>query len=88
MKARKKIEIVNRKSIQVSNTKTLTFILGASMVRNVDGYLVSINRRYVAKAREFSLAKTTDTKDYIKPTKIDFDPILHILHIGTNDRFT
>ena len=30
-------------------------------------------------------AKTEDVKDYIKPTKRDFDPVLYIFHAGTND---
>ena len=51
------------------------------------GYLLigSINRKYIVKPRPFSLAKITEKKDYIKPTKSDFDPNLYITHIGTND---
>ena len=51
------------------------------------GYLLigSINRKYIVKPRPFSLAKITEKKDYIKPTKSDFDPNLYIIHIGTND---
>ena len=37
------------------------------------------------KTRVFPAAKTEDMKDYIKPTRRDFDPDLYIFHAGTND---
>ena len=57
------------------------------MVQDVDGYLLtgSINRKFIVKVRAFSSAKTTDMKDYTKPTKRDFNPDLYILHVGIND---
>ena len=57
------------------------------MVKDVDGYLLtgSINRKFVAKVRTFSSAKTIDMEDYTKPTKRDFNPDLYILHVGKND---
>ena len=65
----------------------LAIVLGNSLVKEADGYLLMglINRKYIVKLRQFSSAKTADIKNYIKPTKRDFDPRLHILHIGTKD---
>ena len=57
------------------------------MVKDVDGYLLtgSINKKFVAKVRTFSSAKTIDMEDYTKPTKRDFNPDLYILHVRKND---
>ena len=59
-----------------SNQGKLAFILGDSMVKDVDDYLLtgSINR--------ISSAKTIDMEDYTKPTKRDFNPDLYILHVA------
>ena len=63
------------------------FIVGDSMVKKVDGYLLtsSLKHQYLVKARPFSTAKTIDMYDYIKPTQRDFKPEIFILHVGTND---
>ena len=37
------------------------------------------------KTRVFPAAETEDMKDYINPTRRDFDPDLYIFHAGTND---
>ena len=65
----------------------LTFILGDSMVKDVDGYLLtgSINRKSIVKARPISSAKTINIENYIKLNKRDFNPNLYILRVGTND---
>ena len=70
-----------------SNQSKFAFILGDSMVKDVDGYLLtgSINIKFIVKVRPFSSAKALDTEDYAKPTKRDFNPDLYILHIGKND---
>ena len=49
----------------------LAFILGESMVKDVDGYLLkgSINRKFIVKVRPFSSAKTIDLEDYTRTTK-------------------
>ena len=67
-----------------SNQGKLAFILGDSMVKHVDGYLLtrSINRAFIVKLRLFSSAKTIDMEDYTKPTKRDFNPDLYILHVA------
>ena len=77
---------INESTVK-SNQGKLAFILGDSMVKDIDGYLLagSINRKFIVKVRPFLSAKTIDMEDYTKPTKRDFNPDLHILHAGTND---
>ena len=55
---------INRSAVK-SNQGKLALILGDSMVKDVDGYLLTgfINR--------ISSAKTIDMEDYTKPTKRD-----------------
>ena len=36
------------------------------------------------KTRTFSIAKTIDTYDYIKPTQRDFKPEIFVLQVGIN----
>ena len=74
-------------SIQQKEHKKFGFIIGDSMVKDIDGYLLteSIKRKFIVKVLPFSLAKTVDMQDYIKPTKREFDPSLYLLHDGTND---
>ena len=63
---------INRSAVK-SNQGKLAFILGDSMVKDVDGYLLtgSINSEFIVKLRPFSSAKTIDMEDYTKPTKRD-----------------
>ena len=70
-----------------SKTRKTAFIIGDSMVKKIDGYLLtsSINHRYIVKVRPFLSAKTIDMVDYIKPTQRDFNPDVYLLHVGTND---
>ena len=81
------IENGNNKSTVKSNQGKLGFILGDSIAKGVDGYLLtgSINRKFIVKVRPFSSAKKISMEDYTKPTKRDFNQDLYILHIGTND---
>ena len=73
-----------------SKTRKTAFIIGDSMVKKIDGYLLtsSINHRYIVKVRPFLSAKTIDMVDYIKPTQRDFNPDVYLLHVGTNDLFS
>ena len=73
-----------------SKTRKTAFIIGDSMVKKIDGYLLtnSINHRYIVKLRPFHSAKTIDVVDYIKPTQRDFNPDVYLLHVGTNDLST
>ena len=52
-----------------SKTRKTAFIIEDSVVKKIDGYLLtsSINHRYIAKVRPFLTAKTIDMVDYIKP---------------------
>ena len=76
---------INKSTVK-SNQGKLAFILGESMVKDVDGYLLTgSNRKFIVKVRPFSSAKTIDLEDYTKPTKREFNPELYILHVGTND---
>ena len=49
-------------------SKTSVLIVGESMIKKVDGYLLtsSLKYQYLAEKRPFSTAKTTDMYDYIK----------------------
>ena len=78
----------NIKSSNVnSKTRKTAFIIGDSMVKKIDEYLLtsSINHRSIVKVRPFLSAKTVDMVDYIKPTQRDFIPDVYLLHVGTND---
>ena len=67
--------------------KKSAFIVGDSMIKKIDGYLLtsSINHKYIVKVRPFVTAKTDDMYDHIKPTQRNFQPNVYISHVGTND---
>ena len=50
-------------------SKTSLFMVGDSMFKKVDGYLLtsSLKHQYLVKPRPFSTAKTIEMCDYIKP---------------------
>ena len=77
----------SQKPTNPQKSKTSVFIVGDSMIKKVDGYLLasSLKQQYLVKTRPFSTAKTIDMYDYIKPTQRDFKPEIFILHVGTND---
>ena len=76
---------INESTVK-SNQGKLAFILGDSMVKDVDGYLLTgSNRNFIVKVRPFTSAKTIDMEEYTKPTKRYFNPDLYILNVGTND---
>ena len=70
--------------------KKKVFIIGDSMIKKVDGYLLtnSIKHKYLVKVRPFLAAKAVDIFDYVKPIQRDFGLDAYILHIGTNDLTT
>ena len=77
----------NSNTSKQKQTRKTAFIIGDSMVKKIDGYLLtsSVNHKYIVKVRPFLSAKTIDMLDYIKPTKRDFNPDVYLLHVGTND---
>ena len=80
----------NTNTNKQKQTRKTAFIIGDSMVKNIDGYLLtsSVNHKYNVKVRPFLSAKTIDMLEYIKPTKRDFNPDVYLLHVGTNDLFS
>ena len=77
----------NTNTNKQKQTRKTAFIIGDSMVKKIDGYLLtsSVNHKYIVKVRPFLSAKTIDMLDYIKPTKRDFNPDVYLLHVRTND---
>ena len=79
------------KNISISNinskTRKIAFIIGDSMVKKIDGYLLtsSINHRYIVKVRPFLSAKTINMVDYRKSAQRDFIPDVYLLHVGANN---
>ena len=67
-----------------ARTKSITVLIGDSMVKNIHGWKLGkkVGHRVVVKI--FSGATCGDMEHYLKPT-IDKDPAKVILHIGTND---
>ena len=59
-----------KSKLEIPSNK-LDFITGDSMVKNVDGYLLtrSLNRKFIVKVRPFSSVKTSNISDYINPTQ-------------------
>ena len=68
----------------------LYFIVGDSMLKDVDSYFLtcSLEKKFIAKVRPFSSAKTEDMQGYLKSIKGDFDKNIFILYIGTNNLST
>ena len=77
----------NTNTNKQKQTRKTAFIIGDSIVKKIDGYLLksSVNHKYIVKVRPFLSAKTIDMLDYIKPTKRDFNPDVYLLHVGIND---
>lgn len=74
-------------SSSASDKKEKVFIIGDSMVKKVNGFLLTkkVNHKCLVKVRSFSGAKVRCLHDYVKPTLRDFNPDHIILHVGTND---
>ena len=69
------------------NSKETVFILGDSMVKKLNGFLLTrkLNHKCLVKVRPFSSAKVRCMHDHVKPSVQDFNPDHIILHCGTND---
>ena len=70
-----------------NKNKTSVYILGDSMVKKLNGYLLTrkIKHKHLVKVRSFSGAKISCMTDHVKPTLRDINPDHIILHAGTND---
>ena len=68
-------------------SKETVFILGDSMVKKLNGFLLTrkLNHKCLAKVRPFNSAKVRCMHDHAKPTGREFNPDHTILHCGTND---
>ena len=44
-----------------------------------------INHKFLFKVRPFTIAKTTDAYDHLKPTLRDSNYSLFVIHLGPND---
>ena len=63
-------------SRQVNNVRNTVFILGDSIVKNVNGYLLTKKLRHkrLVKVRSFSGTKVSCMYDHVKPTIREFNP--------------
>ena len=63
------------------------FILGDSILKNVNGYLLTkiLRNKKLIKVRSFSGGKVSCMYDHVKPTIREFNPNHIILHIRTNE---
>ena len=68
-------------------SKETVFILGDSMVKKLNGFLLTrkLNPKCLVKVRPFNSTKVRCMHHHAKPTVRDFDPNHTILHCGTND---
>ena len=67
--------------------KTNFYILGDSIVKKLNGYLLTrkIKHKHLAKVRSFSGSKISCMTDHVKPTLRDINPDHIIVHASTND---
>ena len=70
-----------------NKNKTNVYILGDSMVKKLNGYLLprKIRHKHLVKVLSFSGAKISCMTDHVKPTLRDINPDHIVLHPGTND---
>ena len=73
--------------MSINNMEKKFFIIGDSMIKKVDGYLLknSPKHKHLVKVRPFLAAKAVDMFDYVKPILRNFDSDAYILHTGIND---
>ena len=70
-----------------NKNKTNVYILGDSIVKNLNGYLLTkkIRHKHLVKVRLFSGAKISCMRDHVKLTLRDVNPDHIVLRAGTND---
>ena len=75
--------------MRITQGKSITqvFILGDSIVKNVNGYLLTkkLQHKKLIKVRLSSGAKVSCMSDHVKPTIREFNLNHIILHVGTNE---
>ena len=81
------IKIMSPRHHYRKTVKETVFILGDSMVKKFNGFLLArkLNYKCLVKVRPFSLVKVRCMHDHVKTTVINFNPDRIILHCGTND---
>ena len=86
---RKKPTTTPQNTTKLQKSKPLVFSVGDSMVKEVDGLLLtsSLKHQYLVKTRRYLAAKTIDMYNYLKPAQRDFKPEIFVLQGGTNDLF-
>ena len=74
-------------SLPLQNSKETVFILGDSMVKKLNGFLLTrkLNHKCLVKTRPFGTVKVRCIHDHVKPSVQDFNPDHIILHCGIND---
>ena len=70
-----------------SENKKSAFILGDSIVKNRNAFLIrkAISHKCIVKVQPFSSAKVLCMYDHVKPATREVNPDNIILHVGTND---
>ena len=67
----------------VNNTRNTVLILGDSIAKNINGYLLAkkLQNKKLIKVTSFSGAKVRCMFDYVKPTIQEFNPNHIIMHV-------
>ena len=83
-------EITNRNNNndnRDNKNKTNAYILGNSMVKKLNGYLLTekIRHKHLIKVRSFSGAKISCTTDHVKATLREINPDRIVLYAGKNN---
>ena len=70
-----------------NKNKTNVYILSDSMVKKLNGYLLTrkIRHKHLVKVRSFSGAKISYMTGHVKPTLQNINPDHVVLHAGTNN---
>ena len=77
----------NNNENRLNKNKTNVYILGNSMIKKLNGYLLTrkIKHKHLIKVCSFSLAKISCMTDHVKPTLRHMNPDHIVLHAGTNN---
>ena len=77
----------NKSNFKINIRKKSVYIVGDSMVKEVNGFELSksIKYKYSVRVRFYPSAKTSCLHDHVKPVIRNQEPDHIILHTGTND---